>query len=93
MRIEVKVGRIERVYHVFRTDAPASYDGFGTFEVWVMKMAGRLTRVVAVDVRHEEWQLGRYASGMHSVEPEVQTAVFEVESHLFEKMVKGVFRD
>jgi hypothetical protein len=93
MRIEVKVGRIERVYHVYRTDAPASYDGFGTIEVWKMLMAGKLSRVVMVDERHEEWQKGRYRSGMHEVDPEYATALHEIESTMFERMVKGILGD
>ena len=43
------------------TAAPEEYDGFGTFTVR-HREDGRL---VCIPVRAKEWQLGRYASGLH----------------------------
>ena len=71
--IPMKVGQWEREYVLMLTDAPRSYDGFGTFTLFdpdcPLEVDGVMTkgnvRLVMVPTQHEGWQEGRYASGLH----------------------------
>ncbi|MBM3791778.1 MAG: hypothetical protein FJW35_15705 [Acidobacteria bacterium] len=50
-----------RPYEWTGTPAPEVYDGFGTLRVGPY--------LVLVDVCSAEWQIGRYRSGLHGVDP------------------------
>ena len=52
-------------YLAFKTDAPKSYDGFGTLNL--LDCGSR--RVVLIQREHFLWQQARYASGLHLFEP------------------------
>lgn len=63
--ISIRIGQFERVYRLYRTRAPQSYDGFGTLTVFEYDGS----RVVLISMDALDWQLGRYASGMMSGQP------------------------
>jgi hypothetical protein len=52
-------------WHIVETDAPADYDGFGTFTISEL---GGDTRIVLVRDEHYQWQTARYQSGLHRFE-------------------------
>lgn len=51
------------------TDAPESYDGFGTITIKIVgtsqlaMAAGNPVRLVHIDEEHDDWQTSRYDSG------------------------------
>lgn len=49
------------IWHIVDTNAPADYDGFGTFAV--TEYEG--TRTVLIRTEHYNWQTMRYSSGNH----------------------------
>ena len=63
MIIGIKIGAISRQYEVFATTAPRQYDGFGTLTL----LEDCSQRVVLIS--QKDWQINRYASGMHSCQP------------------------
>lgn len=64
-KIKIQIGRLEFDYGLFKTDAPAEYDGFGTFAV----MQSGKTRYVLIQEHHENWQVMRNGSGGYLTEP------------------------
>ncbi len=60
-QIEIQVGDKKFSYGLFSTEAPADYDGFGTFEI--MK-SGDMRYVLIRDL-HEKWQIQRNGSGLY----------------------------
>ncbi len=67
------------------TDAPESYDGFGTRTIQTLRAKrqdGRESslRVVQIDDEYDDWQRGRYASGLYQ---SLDTRGFEM---LFERV-------
>jgi|SRR5215469_4491996 len=68
--ITVAIGDHAITYHAMETNAPKDYDGFGTFCVLeygeaLSKAEEATIRVVLIDARHLQWQVGRYQSGNH----------------------------
>ncbi len=69
---EMQVVDLTENYAFGRTNAPGSYDGFGTLTVAVLpgEDRKRVTRVVAMLREHEAWQRSRYrATEFYSFEP------------------------
>jgi hypothetical protein len=58
--LALKIGRLERTYQLYETNAPENYDGFGTMGIY----SGGENRFVLIDVKHLEWQVQRYRSGI-----------------------------
>jgi hypothetical protein len=61
------------------TTAPANYDGFGTVEMEAdagEDNRGLTIRKVAVQHEHLDWQMARYASGLHGVVTAADADVF-----------------
>ena len=73
MTINISIGSNPetQVFHALITNAPAAYDGFGTFTVAQLYEPGN--RLVLVRDEHLEWQKMRYHSGMHlALDPTTQ---------------------
>lgn len=79
----IKVGQYEGVYSdkLWWTQAPASYDGFGTFTIYHEDNR----RAVAVRVEHESWQILRYHSGMYATEPVEHSDLNDYAEQIFGK--------
>lgn len=85
MGIEVKIGRYEMTYLVYKTQAPEEYDGFGTLEI---AKSGEM-RYVVIKQQHEDWQIKRYASGRFGAQKiEEPTLVKMVEDKLLNRIIK-----
>jgi hypothetical protein len=59
---------VKEVAISYYTDAPESYDGFGTVTLETLKTSsrrGKSVRLVAIQKQNENWQIPRYASGNH----------------------------
>ena len=80
----------ERVYRLYRTNAPKAYDGFGTLELY----SGGDWRHVLINVDNEVWQTGRYGSGMHVAENETLTKSLKnwITDKLYERISKVEFK-
>jgi len=68
--LTIQIGRDSRRYRIVLTDAPASFDGFGTLSLGhVDQELGRGRsedcRYVLIDEKHFDWQTMRYRSGLH----------------------------
>ena len=63
--INIQIGETKSSWEVWETDAPAEYDGFGTFQI----MAVDKERTVLIRTEHWDWQTQRYSSGMHLHKP------------------------
>ncbi len=97
--IAVTIGGWGRCYVLVRTDAPSSYDGFGTLELYTTQGGTKegyppakepgLERSVLVDVEHQEWQEGRYRSGLHSYELVEGDLTQWVQEKLYDKLTGG----
>ena len=95
--IAVTIGGWGRCYVLARTDAPKRYDGFGTLELYTTEpdpgksssVDNFLERSVLVDVEHQEWQEGRYRSGLHSYELVDEDLTQWVQEKLYEKLTGG----
>lgn len=66
--ITVRIGSVERSFELWATNAPRSYDGFGTFTVRTGE-GFRPERHVLIDKEHVTWQTQRYGSGSNVVKP------------------------
>lgn len=61
--IGIPGGRVEHYeYLPYHTEAPTSYDGFGTTTIAALSGA----RIVLIHPDHVSWQLTRYASGSYA---------------------------
>ena len=62
----LQIGDFQCNYLPYETNAPKAYDGFGTISLYddLPKL-----RLVLIDERHKDWQVGRYLSGMHYANP------------------------
>jgi hypothetical protein len=100
----VKIGTTEITYELWRTSAPPEYDGFGTMTLYDSGEengeraypGARPVRVryVLIDVRHSEWQRGRYASGMYAaVESDDGPSAKDVEARVWNWLLKGSERE
>lgn len=95
--IAVTIGGWGRCYVLARTDAPKRYDGFGTLELYTTHDTkthiGRgeipLERSVLVDVEHQEWQEGRYRSGLHSYDLVDEDLGAWVQEKLYDRLMGG----
>jgi hypothetical protein len=61
------------------TTAPSAYDGFGTVELDPdagTDNRGLTIRKVAVEPDHLDWQMARYASGLHGCVTAAEADVF-----------------
>lgn len=72
--IPFEAKEVRGAYNLYRTNAPESYDGFGTFTVvqnassgdFSKSLANLAPRIVAILSRHSTWQIGRYQSGLYA---------------------------
>lgn len=72
-------------WHVRQTDAPAEYDGFGTFAVAQYDDDNRTQRIVLIRDEHYNWQSARYGSGLHSCK-ETQHDMADVAEILWRRL-------
>lgn len=61
IEITITIGESSITYIAALTDAPESYDGFGTFTI---EHLGFDDRIVLIPKEQVDWQTSRYASGM-----------------------------
>jgi hypothetical protein len=98
--IAVTIGGWGRCYVLVRTDAPPRYDGFGTLELYTTddgigetpppgRVPTPLERSVLVDVEHQEWQEGRYRSGLYSYEVVDEDLGAWVQEKLYDRLMGG----
>ncbi len=82
--ITVQLGEFHTDYVVKETTAPAAYDQFGTFELVKVKN----TRIVLIEERHYQGQVGRYGSGLHAV-ADVERYVDnnDIRSRLYQRLI------
>ncbi len=83
-QVGVHIGQFKRSYVLAETDAPKRYDGFGTLELY----EGGGKRTILVDIEHEEWQEGRYQSGLFTYETYDGDLRKWVEGRLYSRLVK-----
>ena len=57
-------------FHLYHTDAPKSYDDFGTIEIHSDD-----GRYVLVNSIHDRWQVGRYLSGCYGCKEITDTSL------------------
>jgi hypothetical protein len=61
--LKVTVGHISKTYIVKETNAPESYDGFGTITINDLSK----TRIVLIEEDNFDWQSSRYYSGTYAL--------------------------
>lgn len=85
-QVGVHIGQWQRSYILAETDAPASYDAGTTLELYSEGDGGR--RTILVDVEDEDWQAGRYRSGLFIYEPHDGDLRKWVQNRLVERLTK-----
>ncbi len=88
-RIKVAIGSFEREYVLVETTAPRRYDGLGTLEVYDSGESGELNRFVLVDIKHLEWQQGRYGSGLYTYKEVDDDLSLWVQGKLYDRISEG----
>jgi len=78
------IGTWERSWILAETNAPASYDAGTTLTLY----EGGGLRTILVDVEDEDWQEGRYRSGMYSYEPHDGDLRKWTQNRLVERLTK-----
>ncbi len=61
MPVRITIGNRELIFHAYSTTAPKNFDGFETIEMKVVKER----RFVLIPEQRLDWQIARYASGLH----------------------------
>ena len=84
--LRLKIGTIERVYILRKTNAPAEYDGFGTLTIY--KSAEN--RYVLIEDKNFQWQESRYYSGNYRCEHELDIPLATLEDTLFSAMCSAL---
>jgi hypothetical protein len=102
MKIHLQIGSRKADYIATITDAPPSYDGFGTFTVrdyghsidcgdLVTKGNARLT---LTPEEHLKWQTARYQSGLHAAIPaEELLAESDLEEAVYRRLASQRCRE
>lgn len=75
--MKLVIGNVEKTYKAFETTAPESYDGFGTLSL----LGDERLRIVLIEERHLDWQLGKYGSGLF------QTEASDLSEKYFEELI------
>jgi hypothetical protein len=81
--VRLQIGGINITYHLYETNAPVDYDGFGTHTFY---LTGD-TRYVLIDEQHVAWQTGRYGSGLHRAQP----CDLVNEDYIAERLMKALY--
>lgn len=84
--IEVRIGDSLAEYRLHKTTAPAAYDGHGTKTIY----DGGDIRYVLVRPENEQWQYGRYQSGLFATEPSDDFTAADLRDKLIEALEIGL---
>lgn len=100
--LKITIGGHTVVYEIWRTNAPAELDGFGTFTLSTNgadqvrnEDRGRrpeLERVVAIDQNHVDWQGMRYTTALYTmIEMDVSRSVMMHLENIAWSRINGSF--
>lgn len=75
--MKIQIGTWTAEYRIFRTTAPREYDAGTTITLYETGSGKQLERMIAVRVEDVEWSLGRYSSGLYTLEDDTDSATEE----------------